>query len=207
VIFGRSGHLFIRGELKRMIWVDYVIIIVCTLFVANGFRKGLVQEIMGILGLVLAVLLALRYFQDVGYIISTRFNISENLGNVIGFVVVAFVIMVVVGIIAITWRRMIKLTPLSIIDKIFGAGFGFIKGGLVVMIILLALVSLQIPAVQDTLLNKSSVAREILVLAPKLYEKLDPLLPASMDKLMVTPEGIKIIRNDIDIDVDNDTPA
>lgn len=130
MIFGRSGHLFIRGELKRMIWVDYVIIIVCTLFVANGFRKGLVQEIMGILGLVLAVLLALRYFQDVGYIISTRFNISENLGNVIGFVVVAFVIMVVVGIIAITWRRMIKLTPLSIIDKIFGAGFGFIKGAL-----------------------------------------------------------------------------
>lgn len=181
-----------------MIWVDYVIIVVCAIFVVNGFRKGFVQEIMGILGLVLAILFALRYFEDVGQIINTSLNIPENLANVLAFVIISVGIVAVVSIVALAWKRVIGLSPLSVLDKIFGAGFGLLKGGLVIMIILLALVSLQMPAIQDVLLEQSSVAREVLTFAPILYERIEPLLPASMDRLIITPEGFKIQRDFVD---------
>lgn len=183
-----------------MMWVDYVIIAVCVIFVANGFRKGFVQEIMGILGLVLAVIFALRYFEDVGYMINMRFSVPENLANVIGFVVLALGIAAVVSIVAVAWKRVIGLSPLSILDKIFGAGFGLVKGGLIITVILLALVSLQMPVIKDMLLVRSPIAKEVLTLAPRLYEKLEPLLPSSMDGLMITPEGFKILRDERDAD-------
>lgn len=179
-------------------WVDYIIIAVCAIFVANGFRKGFVQEIMGILGLVLAILLALRYFEDMGQIISTRFGMPGNLANVMGFVVISLAIAAIVSIVAVAWKRVIGLSPLSVLDKIFGAGFGLVKGGLIITIILLALVSLQMPVVQDILLVQSPVAKEVLTLAPRLYERLEPLLPSSMDGLMITPEGFKILRDNVE---------
>jgi membrane protein required for colicin V production len=190
-----------------MMWVDYIIIAVCAVFVANGFRKGFVQEIMGILGLVLAILFALRYFEDVGQIISARFSIPENLANVMGFVVLSLAIAAVVSIVAIAWKRVIGLSSLSVLDKIFGAGFGLVKGGLVITIILLALVSLQMPAVHDILLVQSPVAKEVLTLAPRLYERLEPLLPSSMDGLMITPEGFKILRDNVDSEDGTDEPS
>lgn len=190
-----------------MMWVDYIIIAVCAIFVANGFRKGFVQEIMGILGLVLAILLALRYFEDMGQIISTRFGMPGNLANVMGFVVISLAIAAIVSIVAVAWKRVIGLSPLSVLDKIFGAGFGLVKGGLIITIILLALVSLQMPAVQDILLVQSPVAKEVLTLAPRLYERLEPLLPSSMDGLMITPEGFKILRDNVESEDGADEPS
>ncbi len=177
-----------------MIWVDYVILGVLSIFAISGFRKGFVQELLGIAGIILAIMFAIRYFEDVGQIIYDQFGIDETLANVAGFALLALIIAVFVSFVIFAWKRASSLSTISVLDKLFGAGFGVVKGAVILCVILLVLVSIQVSIVQDVI-NQSMIAYEFLSFSPKLYDTIQPHLPSGMDRLMITPQGIIILDN------------
>lgn len=184
----------------ELAFFDWAIIISLLIFTYRGFRHGFVQQFLGILGSVVAVIAAFYYYQKVGLFLADWLNISQNLAGILGFVLIMIVISAAVGLSGKKWKRVTDNSSISTIDGIVGAVFGALKVLIVWVLILLLLSSLPWEFVQTPLLE-STLARDVLKLAPCFYFLQEKALPADVPRLYLTPEGLqfrKVSYEDLD---------
>ncbi|NPV52041.1 MAG: CvpA family protein [Firmicutes bacterium] len=175
-----------------MDWVSLVILATLGLFAINGAQRGFVRQVLGLAGTVIALILAFQNFEEVGDLIMYYASMPRTIANVLGFAIVCAIVIGVVSIIGHIWSRFIRLSPVSILDSLGGAGFGLLKGFLIVCIILIILTSLPFKGVTDVV-GQSVVARQILAAAPLFYEQVEKLLPPGAPRLIITPDGIRLV--------------
>ncbi|HHV61093.1 MAG TPA: CvpA family protein [Firmicutes bacterium] len=175
-----------------MDWVSLVILATLGLFAINGAQRGFVRQVLGLAGTIVALILAFQNFEEVGDLIMYYATIPRALANVLGFAIVCAIIIGMVSIIGHVWSRFIRLSPISILDSLGGAGFGLLKGFLIVCIILIILISLPFKGVTD-LIGQSSIARQVLAIAPLIYERVEKILPPGAPRLIISPDGIRLV--------------
>lgn len=181
-------------------FLDWAIIISLLIFTYRGFRHGFVQQFLGILGSVLAVIAAFYFYQKVGHFFAEWLNISQNLAGILGFVLIMIAISAAVGLSGKKWKRVTDHSSISTIDGIAGAVFGAFKVLIVWVLVLLLLSSLPWDFIQIPLLE-STLARDVLKLAPCFYFLQERALPADVPRLYLTPEGMqfrKVNYEDLD---------
>lgn len=165
-----------------MNWIDITIAILLALAAGVGFKKGLVQEIVGIIALVAAFFLALAMHQAAGGLIAKLIpSIPKHIVPTVGFV--ALFLAVFLGITVIGWllSKLIKATPLDLADKIGGMAVGLFKGALMISILLLLLALLPLPRGVNDKLDRSGMIRSIRKVAPLVYEKTKGLWPKAQE--------------------------
>ena len=122
-------------------WVDIGLAAFLLLSVIVGLMRGVVFELLSLVGWFVAYFVALWLTpMFVGY-----FHIGapgSTLNYVVAFACVFLVSLVVWSVGARLVRAMIRATPLSPLDRLLGAGFGFVRG-LVVLLIVAAVVGLS----------------------------------------------------------------
>ncbi len=111
-----------------MNWLDIVIILLAVFAVWEGWRQGLVTQILGLAALALGIFLAWRYGGAIGGMI----GLEDAMARVVGFVVVLVVVIIAVVLIGRATRGLFRIVGLGVFDSLLGVLFSAFKMALFV---------------------------------------------------------------------------
>ena len=113
-----------------MYYIALVIIVLIFLWrIAAGFRRGMVQELIALIAVVVAGFCIVLILGAIGS------YMNKEIAKVIEIVAVLFVVCLVYRLVHILFTSLELISKLPIIkglDKLLGAGLGFIEAGLIV---------------------------------------------------------------------------
>src|SRR5262249_34865121 len=117
---------------------DWLILIAILLSVVTAASQGFFQEAFGIAGLIVGYVLAAWQYQRLANWFAPHLK-SPWLGEIAGFLIIFFAVMIVAGLIGRTARWIMKEGGLSWLDRGLGAMLGLVRGALVVAVVLLGM--------------------------------------------------------------------
>jgi membrane protein required for colicin V production len=162
-------------------WIDATLLAVLAVSVVVGLVRGVVYEVMALAGWVVAWFGAQWLAPDVApYVpIGTR---GTGLNMAVTVVLCFLAVLIVWGLLARLVRLLVRATPLTVPDRLLGAGFGLLRGA--VLLLALATVVTLTPAAQSPEWRQSVGAGWL----QALMRGLQPLLPAEIARF-VSPRG------------------
>ncbi len=134
--------------------LDWIILAILVYSITISWFKGFVREVLGLITVLAAALLAGQFYRGVGSLFKDVVR-TENLALFLGFSVI-FLVTLIAGLLII-WliAKFMKFAKLQWADRLLGAAFGFIRGWLIGAVILLALTAFE---VQTERLKNSELA-------------------------------------------------
>jgi membrane protein required for colicin V production len=174
--------------LETVVLTDWIIIAILGFFAFRGFKRGFVSQLLDVIGAIVGLIAAFSLFTTVGGAIAGVLGSSSTLGNVIAFILIAIVVSGVISFGGRLWQKVTKSSPISLFDKLGGSVFGIVKGVLLIAFILLIIGSIPWPKLHQVL-EESGLASDIGRVTPFMYGIVERALPASVPRLLITPEG------------------
>ncbi|MBC2711052.1 MAG: CvpA family protein [Desulfosarcina sp.] len=113
---------------------DILIITILAYGLIRGIFRGLVREISSIVGVLGGFFAAYTYYPHVARLISPWISNPAYL-NILSYMSIFSVVVIVVGILAVVIKYLINIAYLGWVDRVSGALFGVIKGGLVICVL------------------------------------------------------------------------
>jgi len=154
-------------------WVDWAMLAVLALSVLVGLFRGLVFELMSLAGWIVAYFAAVWFAPDVARFLPV--GTPGSALNQSAALLLCFVVALVVwAILARLVRMVVAATPLTVPDRVFGAAFGLLRGG-VLLIAVVTIVSLT-PGAQSAAWKASIGAQWV----AGAVQGLKPLLPPAL---------------------------
>ena len=158
--------------------IDWILVAVLAASMLLGAWRGLVYEVLSVMGWIAAFLLAQWFAPDVAEKLPMQ-NSGETLRYAAAFVLVFVVSVFVAGLISALMKKIMTVVGLRPVDRILGATFGLFRG----LIFLLALsVVVHMTALQESDWWLESQGGPMLMtllkgLRPMLPEKFGAYLP------------------------------
>jgi membrane protein required for colicin V production len=156
--------------LLAMGWVDLSLVAILALSVAAGLVRGLVFEVLSLVGWVVAYFAAQWLGPEVAALVPIG-SPGSALNHGAAFALSFVAALILWGLAARLARLLISATPLSVPDRVLGAGFGALRG-LVVLLAIATVVALT-PAVRAPAWRTSHGAAWLDV----MLQELKPVLP------------------------------
>jgi len=154
-------------------WVDWTLLALLAVSVLVGLWRGLVFELMSLVGWVVAYVAAQWYGPQVAAHLPIGLpGSATNLGA--GFALTFIGVLVGWTLLARLVRLLVHATPLTLIDRSLGAAFGLVRGG--VLLLALATVVAFTPAAQSQPWQDSQGAAWLRV----ALQGIKPALPADV---------------------------
>jgi len=114
-------------------FVDYVLITIVGLSMVLSLWRGFVREIISLVGLAAAFLIASRLSGQTGDFLS-RWIQEGTVADIAGFVLIFIIVMIVVGLLGAIICRLVDMAALTATDRTLGIFFGAARGlGLVAL--------------------------------------------------------------------------
>jgi membrane protein required for colicin V production len=123
-----------------MNWLDVVLVLILGASVFTSLRKGLSREIIGLVSVVAALLLAAWLYGTAGSFVQPYVS-SIAIAHFIGFALVFVAVMLLGGIVSFVVGRFLRVTGLSIFDHLLGAVFGLVRGVLIGVALVMGLMA------------------------------------------------------------------
>jgi len=108
-------------------FVDYILIAIVGLSMVLSLWRGFVREVISLIGLIAAFLIASRFSGRSGDFLSQWIS-NGTVSDIAGFVLVFVVVMIVVGLIGSIIRHMVDVAALTATDRTLGIFFGAARG-------------------------------------------------------------------------------
>lgn len=152
-----------------MNYIDYIVIFILFIGFALGFRDGFIRKVIGLIGLVFGVILALEFYKKLGLIIAPLVNDEIYLAEIIAWLFIFIGVIFLASIL----KRIIH--PLDKVNRFTNQLLGGISGTLQILFFisgfLLFLNVFNIPNNED---KESSI----------LYSKVYNVIPVSIDLII-----------------------
>lgn len=116
-----------------MNWLDIVIILLLLLAVWEGWRQGVITQVLGLAAFVVGIFLAWRFGAQVGGI----FGMEGVTATVAGFAIVLVVVIVAVALVGRLTRGLFRIAGLGALDRILGVLFSILKTSLIAGVMLM----------------------------------------------------------------------
>jgi len=108
-------------------WIDILLVLVIGFSILSGFTAGFARVGVGFIATILGIFLGFWcYGIAAAYVLD--YVSSRAIANLIGFFVIFIGVMLIGAIIGQLLARLFKWIGLSWLDRLLGAGFGFIRG-------------------------------------------------------------------------------
>jgi len=156
-----------------MNWVDLALIGLFVISVLLGAWRGLVFELMTIAGWIVAYLACPFVAPLVERFIPID-KVGPTMLHALGLVLAFVLVLLVWGIAAKLIRAVIHATPLGVIDRLGGAGFGVLRA------VLLALLTTVIVAMTPAVHSAPWVESQIVPYLQVTLTQVKPLLPTAL---------------------------
>ncbi|MCC5928238.1 MAG: CvpA family protein [Cyclobacteriaceae bacterium] len=173
--------------------LDIIILVLMVIGLANGFRSGLILEISGLFGLILAVILGIKWIKPVMGFISGIFTDAGTFLPLISFMIIFVAVLMVTGIIGKFIKKAIKFTPLSFVDNLGGALLGVFKMALSISIFLWIFGFLNI-SLPEGWISGSRLYGGVSVIAPVCGNVLISIFPGLKEAMSYVQEWIEFTR-------------
>jgi membrane protein required for colicin V production len=121
-----------------MNWLDIVIIVFLFLSIAGGLMTGFIKSIFGLVGLILGVVLAGRYYAPLADHLG--FISNENAARVLAFIIILAAVGIVAGLLGIIFTRIVSTLTFGWLNRLLGAVFGLFQGSILIAALLIILV-------------------------------------------------------------------
>ena len=131
-----------------MSFLDLVLIAIVGGSIVSGFLAGFARAGVGFLAAITGVLFGF-WFYGIPAEWVHKFISSVAVSNLVGFLVVFVACVTLGGLVGLLLSKLFKWTGLSWLDRLMGAGFGFVRGGLIAVAfvsVLLAFTPRPVPA-------------------------------------------------------------
>jgi len=158
-------------------WVDWTLLAVLALSVVVGLWRGLVFELMSLVGWVVAYVAAQLYSPIVAAWVPVGAP-GSALNQGAGFVLTFLAVLIVWTLAARLLRLVIHATPLTLVDRSLGAAFGLLRGA--VLLLALATVVAYTPAARAQAWQDSHGAAWLRL----ALQGLKPVLPAEVARYL-----------------------
>jgi membrane protein required for colicin V production len=157
--------------------IDILLIVPLGYGAWKGYSNGLVKEVAQLAGLVLAAFLAFHNMDSVAAWVTAKSGIEGTTALVAGFILIFGLVMFVVSGLVYGLNILLKITLLSIPNRIVGLFFGILKAGVSVSLMLILLSTLGM--ITDPMLNESRLAPYVKPLAPATYNVISIVVPGA----------------------------
>lgn len=117
---------------------DWIILVFLAFSVVGAAVEGFFHEAFGLAGLIVGYLLAAWQYHRLADWFAPHLK-SPWLGEVAGFLIIFFAVLIVAGFLGRFTRWVMKEAGLSFVDRLLGGALGLLKGSLVVAIVLVAM--------------------------------------------------------------------
>ncbi len=137
-----------------MNFLDIFIVIILAYCLIRGIFSGLIRELSAIVGVFAGFYGAYTYYPEVAKLLSRWISDTAYL-NILSFLIIFCLLFILVSILGVIIKYVLKIAFLGWVDRICGAGFGAVKGILIVSVILITLtafLSKGTPVIRDSLL-------------------------------------------------------
>jgi membrane protein required for colicin V production len=160
--------------------IDLVIVVLLIVCTALGAYWGLIRQVIAVVGLATALVLARRYGPEAGDALAS-FIASAALAQLVGFAFVFMAISALASLLASLIQRFAGLLLLSPLDRLGGAALGLLIGGVTLAALLASAAALPDPAWTKALGGSS--------LATGIVHAFSFVLSAMPDPLRVVAEA------------------
>ena len=160
-------------------WVDIALLAVLLLSLGLGLWRGFVLEALALVGWVVAYFAA----QQLGPVWAPHLPLGEpgsNLNHAAGVAAAFLAVLIGWGLASRVLRLLVSATPLRGADRLLGAAFGLLRGGL--LLLLVAAVVAHTPAADSPQWHQSQGAQWLTV----ALQGLKPLLPPDLAQFLST---------------------
>lgn len=145
--------------------LDILIVIVLSYCLIRGIFRGLVKEISAIIGVFAGFYAAYTYYSAVAGLLSRWISNTAYL-NILSFLIIFCLLFILVSVLGVIIKYVLKVAFLGWVDRICGAGFGFVKGILILAVLLMALTAFL--KANTPLIRESLLAPHVSTLSEKL---------------------------------------
>ncbi len=123
-----------------MTWIDVVLLIVILGSAVSAFRNGFTRELVGIVSVIAALLLGAWFYGLAGSYLVPWVS-SRSVSNLLGFLLVFCGVLLLGSLVGRVLRGFMKVTGLSFLDRLLGAAFGAVRGILVSVALVMAVMA------------------------------------------------------------------
>jgi len=123
-----------------MNWLDWVLILLLGFSIFASFRKGFSRELIELISVVVALFCGLWFYGSAGAFLEPYVK-SPGVAHFCGFLIVFLGVLILGGLIGMAFGRLVKAAGLTFFDRILGAGFGAVRGLLMSVALIVAIVA------------------------------------------------------------------
>ena len=153
--------------------LDILILVIMLYCLIRGIFRGLIKEIAAIIGVFGGFFFAYSYYGEVSVLLKRWITDTAYL-NILSFIIIFAIVFILVSILGVIIKYLLNIAYLGWVDRICGAGFGGLKGILIVSVLLVAFTAFLprgAPIIKDSLLAP---------LVTRISEKLAKVVPPEM---------------------------
>ena len=132
-----------------------VIVVITAFCLIRGVFRGLIKEISSIVGVFAGFYAAYTYYGIAAKPLSRWISNTAYL-NILSFLIIFCALFILISVVGVIIKYVLNIAFLGWVDRICGAGFGIIKGLLIVSVILIPLTSFlpkNAPVIKHSLLS------------------------------------------------------
>ncbi|MBE6212154.1 MAG: CvpA family protein [Rikenellaceae bacterium] len=122
-----------------MNFFDILTLVALVWAVVSGWRSGFVSQLLGLLGIILGIVLSLRYGTAVG----EMFNIDARFSVVAGFLITFVATLIIATLIARLIARVLSFVGLGWVNTLLGIVLSIVKGLIVLSMLYAAIFALN----------------------------------------------------------------
>ncbi|HRY83373.1 MAG TPA: CvpA family protein [Candidatus Cloacimonadota bacterium] len=114
--------------------IDWIILVLFTVFLIIGLRRGFAGMVVQLLGYLATFILLGQYYPLLRNSLILKYKFDFTLSTIIAIILIIILIGVIARLVIFFLDRTLKLMRLSTMNKFFGALFGLFNALLIVMI-------------------------------------------------------------------------
>ncbi|MFW5998178.1 MAG: CvpA family protein [Bacillota bacterium] len=154
--------------------LDIIIIILFLYFILNGYKRGFIRQTSKILGLIVALLIAIKQYQAFTVHLTPFLDVPPPVLHFISFSIIFILFNLIIHILGTALKKATNLLLLGPVDQLIGALFGFVKSGVLVYVMIFILNEIPYDGVV-AMIDRSYFASNLLELTPLIQQNLDKI--------------------------------
>ena len=154
-----------------MNYIDLLLLIPLIWFVYQGFRKGFVIELASLAALILGIYVALYFSGFAADFLVDNMNMGPKYVPVVSFIITFIVVVFLVYSVGKLLEKLINMVALGFVNKIVGGVFGFLKGAVLISIVLMIINHFNDDLISEEKKTHSMLYEPIEEIAPMLWDR------------------------------------
>jgi membrane protein required for colicin V production len=160
-----------------MTWFDYGVIAILGFSLLVGVIRGVLRELVMLVGWISAFVLATAFSRQVSPMMPE--SLGPVLAPILAYAAIFIAVLIIAGFVALLLTMLAKSAGMGLLNRTMGAGFGVVRGILVVLALVLLAGLTPLPREPFWRNAVSSGAFETVIIAAR------PLLPEDLRKRIV----------------------